>query len=339
MPDDRRIRVSFDELRNVLGQCLRSRGLKGRRAERCAHIFAENDLVGVTSHGLNRFPRFIEWIGRGWIEPAQTPELVTSFGSFERWDGRLGPGPLNAEDCMNRAMHIAEEHSVGILALRNTNHWMRAGTYAWLAADAGFTGICFTNTEPNLPPWGSLEPKLGNNPVAVSIPRSNGRHLLFDGAMSQFSYGALETTARRGQRLSVPGGFAKAGELTDDPEEILASKRALPIGFWKGAGLSLVIDLLAAILSAGQSTRDLGTQEEEYGVSQVFVALGPSLMDAAALEQIEQTLLDLHKAATVGDDPVRYPGERLLEVREQNLLEGIPVERAIWEDVRRLAGE
>jgi len=332
-------RVPVDELRVVLERCLRPRGFGGRRAKRCAGIFAENSLVGVASHGLNRFPRFIEWIERGWIDPPQTPECDASFGSLERWDGRLGPGPLNAEDCMDRAMELAGEHGVGIVALRNTNHWMRAGTYAWQAAADGFAGICFTNTEPNLPPWGSTQPKLGNNPVAVSIPRPNGRHVLFDGAMSQFSYGALETAARRGQTLPVPGGFRESGGLTDDPAAILESKRALPIGFWKGAGLSLVLDLLATALSAGASTCDLGAREGEYGVSQVFVALGRSVMDDAARERIECTLADLHTARTEAGAAVRYPGERLLEIRTENLRNGVPVDEAVWEDVRRLARE
>ena len=336
MPDDGRIRVPFDDVRVALERCLRPRCFRSGRAERCARIFAENDLVGVASHGLNRFTRFIEWIERGWVDPSQTPEVVASFGSLEQWDGRLGPGPLNAQDCMGRAMEIAEEHGVGIVALRNTNHWMRAGTYAWQAAEAGFAAICFTNTEPNLPPWGSEKPVLGNNPVAVSIPRSGGRHVLFDGAMSQFSYGALETAVRRGERLSVPGGFSRSGELTEDPGEILDSQRALPIGFWKGAGLSLVIDLLAATLSAGNTTRDLGTQEGEYGVSQVFLVLDRSLLDSSAQERIERTLVDLHSAGTTGDSPVRYPGEGLLEIRKRNLRDGIPVDEAVWNQVKRL---
>jgi len=328
-------RVPFDDLRAVLEQCLQLRGFDRERAERCARIFAENSLVGVASHGLSRFPRFLEWIERGWIDPTKSPEHVASFGCLERWDGRLGPGPLNAEDSMARTMEIADEHGVGVVALRNTNHWMRAGTYAWQAAEAGFVGICFTNTEPNLPPWGSAQPKLGNNPLSVAIPRSNGRHVLFDGAMSQFSYGKLETAVRRGERLPVPGGFRKSGGLTDDPEEILLSKRALPIGFWKGAGLSLVLDLLATALSAGASTCDLGTREAEYGVSQVFMAFGRSLMDASALERIERTLLDLHAARGEDESLVRYPGEHLLTIRAENLRDGVPVDSAIWEEVQR----
>lgn len=328
-------RVPFEDLCRALERCLYPRGFARERARRCARIVAENSLVGVASHGLNRFPRFLEWIERGWVDPCGTPERVATFGSLERWDGHLGPGPLNAETCMDRATKLAETHGVGVVALRNTNHWMRAGTYAWQAADAGFVGICFTNTEPNLPPWGSSEPKLGNNPLAVAIPRSNGRHVLFDGAMSQFSYGALETAARRNESLPVPGGFGRDGEITDDPAEILASKRALPIGFWKGAGLSLVMDLLAAVLSAGRSTCELGTQDGEYGVSQVFTAFGPRLIGPLGAERIEATLTDLEAA---GDDTsVRYPGERLCMVRERNLREGVPVDEAIWEEVRGLA--
>jgi 3-dehydro-L-gulonate 2-dehydrogenase len=329
-------RVPFDTLCAVLKRCLLLHGFDGERAARCARIFAENSLVGVASHGLNRFLRFLEWIDRGWILPAQSPRRIASFGNLERWDGGLGPGPLNAEDCMDRAVELTEKRGVSVIALRNSNHWMRAGTYAWQAAEAGCIGICFTNTEPNLPAWGSSQPKLGNNPVAVSIPRSNGRHILFDGAMSQFSYGALETAAQRGETLPVPGGFSQAGKLTDDPEEILRSKRALPIGYWKGAGLSLVLDLLATLLSAGRSTCDLGAQAAEYGVSQVFMAITKGVLGAPALQAVERPLVDLHAARAESGASVRYPGEHLLALREENLRDGVPVDAGIWKAVQRL---
>jgi len=332
------VRVPFERLCNVLGTCLRLRGFEPVRAERCARIFSENSLVGVASHGLNRFPRFLEWIEKGWVDPGGTAECIQSLGNLERWDGHLGPGPLNAEVCMTRAMELADAMGAGVVALRNTNHWMRAGTYASQAADAGFVGACFTNTEPNLPPWGGLEPRLGNNPVAVSIPRSNGRHVLYDGALSQFSYGALESKARQGEKLPVPGGFSRAGDLSDNPAEILESQRPLPIGYWKGAGLSLVLDLLAAILASGRSTHDLGSQAGEYGVSQVFVAIGGGLLDGRAVETVEATLGDLHGAPTGDGPPVRYPGERLYRIREANLRDGVPVDESIWSEVLNLSG-
>ncbi len=332
-------RVPYERMLRLLARCLMDRRFSPDRALRCAALFAENSLVGIASHGLNRFPRFLEWIDNGWINPGGIATRVSSHGNLERWDGHLGPGPLLAEQCMQRAIDLASPDSLGCVALRESNHWMRAGSYAWQAADAGLIGLCFTNTEPNVPPWGSVEPKLGNNPFAAAIPRSDGCHILYDGAISQFSYGALETAAQQGKRLPVPGGIANTGEMTDDPAEILASKRALPIGFWKGSGLSLILDLLATILTAGRSTCDLGSQNAEYGVSQVFIAVGARLIDRTASEAIERTLIDLHTARTEDTSSVRYPGEQLYARRIENLRLGIPVDPAAWDDVKRLACE
>ncbi len=255
---------------------------------------------------------------------------MSGLGGLERWDGRLGPGPLNAQDCMTRAIALASEHGLGCVALRNTNHWMRAGTYAWQAADAGCLAICFTNTEPNLPPWGGVEPALGNNPMALAVPRANGRHVLYDGALSQFSYGAMEDAARRGGTLPVAGGFDRAGELTRTPADILATQRALPIGFWKGSGLSLLLDLFASTLAAGLTTRELGKREREYGVSQTFLAFHRTWTGPRGRDAVEQTLAQLSRVETDGDATVTYPGERLFERRAENLRRGVPVEAHVW---------
>ena len=329
------IRIPFHDLRLTLARCLMSRGFSESRANQCAHIFAENSLVGVASHGLNRFPRFLDWIDRSWVNPAAGPERISTHGGIERWDGNLGPGPLNAQQCMGRAMILSESTGIGCVALRNTNHWMRAGTYAWQAAEAGFLAICFTNTEPNLPPWGSDVPKLGNNPIAISIPRKNGRHVLYDGAMSQFSYGTLESAVAHQETLPVPGGFTKEGELTSDPAEIMSSQRALPMGFWKGSGLSLLLDLLATVLTSGKSTHQLGQQEAEYGVSQVFLAFSRSLVDAKSLQAIEDTLADLHSTQNAECRSVTYPGERQFQCRTDNLKHGVAVDAKIWNQVSK----
>ena len=331
---DETLRIPYEDVHATLSRCLRARGFEAERAARCAAIFVDNTVVGVASHGLNRFPRFLEWIDRGWVDPVAAPERVSSWGSLERWDGRLGPGPLNAQDCMNRAIALAAEHGLGCVALRNTNHWMRAGTYAWQAAEAGCLGICLTNTEPNLPPWGAARPALGNNPIALAIPRDDGRHVLYDGAMSQFSYGAMEDAARRGEALPVPGGFNQNGELTQDPAAIVASQRPLPIGFWKGAGLSLLLDLFAAVLSGGATTRELGEREAEFGVSQTFLAFDRSVVGPEEREAIEATLSQMARIDADVDAAVTFPGQRLLDRRAENLQLGVPVDATVWETIR-----
>ena len=96
---------------------------------------------------------------------------------------------------------------------------MRGGTYGWLAADHGCIGICWSNTMPNMPAWGGLNRKIGNNPLIMAVPRSNGEHAMIDCAVSQFSYGKIEDCRLRGVQLPVPGGYDTKGELTTDPTE------------------------------------------------------------------------------------------------------------------------
>lgn len=327
------MRVTYAELNDVLHSVLVKTGLESDRAALCARLFADASRDGVASHGLNRFPRFVHQIHAGIVDVRARPMRVEARGALERWDGRSGPGNLNAHECMQRAIEISRDHGIGCVALANTNHWMRGGSYGWQAADAGAIGVCWTNTLPNLPPWGAREPRLGNNPFVVAIPRPAG-HVVLDMAMSQFSFGALESYRLRGEMLPVVGGFDRSGELTRDPAAIEASGRPLPIGFWKGSGLALALDLLAALLSGGRASHEVPADPDlETGLSQVFIAFDlPSLGESAA------SVVDRVVAAmqTTADGGVRYPGERTLETRRRNLAEGIPVEPSIWTLVRKL---
>lgn len=333
-------RIDFNQLRDTLERALRQLGIPAERAALSARLIAETDLDGITTHGISRFPRFAEMIRLGTVDPAGKPQTITSFGALERWDGRLGPGNLAAHAAMARAMVLAKQHGLGGVALANTNHWQRGGTYGWQAAEAGFAAICWTNTMPNLPPWGATTPALGNNPLVIAIPRAAGP-IVLDMAMSQFSYGSLTAYSERGEPLPVPGGFDAEGKLTQDAASIEASQRALPIGFWKGSGLSFVLDVLGAMLSGGKATHQIPSDSlREAGLSQVFLAVSPdALATHAALDALaDNAIAALHAAAPVTPGrPPRYPGERVLEIRTQNLRLGVPVNAAAWTTVQQIA--
>jgi 3-dehydro-L-gulonate 2-dehydrogenase len=325
------LRIHYDEAVEALSRRLLVLGFSPLRAKPCAALFVDASRDGVYSHGLNRFPRFVRSIRNGHVDVNASPSLVVAFGALERWDGNRGPGNLNAQACMSRAMGLSSQHGIGCVALRNTNHWMRGGAYGWQAADAGIIGICWTNTMPNLPPWGAADARLGNNPLVIAIPRAAG-HIVLDMAMSQFSYGALESYRRKGESLPVIGGFDTAGNLTTDPGEIEATSRPLPIGFWKGAGLALVLDLLASGLSDGNPTcRIAADLERETGLSQMFIALNPERLPDR-LDAIADEVLAYYKPA--GDaGSVRYPGEQVLAIRAKNMAEGIPVDEEVWRQI------
>jgi 3-dehydro-L-gulonate 2-dehydrogenase len=220
---------------------------------------------------------------------------------------------------------------------------MRAGSYGWQAANAGCAAMLWTNTMPNLPPWGATTPALGNNPLVVAVPRASGAHIVLDIAMSQFSYGSLAAYAARGEKLPVPGGFDTRGELSTDPAAIEQTQRALPIGFWKGSGLAFVLDVLAAGLSAGKATSQITPDPlRETGLSQMFLAISPQAAAGfAQMEHAAQAAIDaLHAASPVQKgNPARYPGESTLRIRERNLREGVPVDDGVWQAFLALEAE
>jgi 3-dehydro-L-gulonate 2-dehydrogenase len=335
------LRVAYDDLTHALTRATLHLGLEGERAELCARLFAETTRDGVYTHGLNRFPRFAAMVANGCIDVAAEPVCVAGAGALERWDGHLGPGNLNAYAAMERAIELARLHGLGGVALANTNHWMRGGSYGWLAADSGVFALCWTNTLPNLPAWGTATPTLGNNPLVVAIPRPDGAHVVLDMAISQFSYGSISAYAARGEALPVPGGFDAEGKLTNDPAVLEASQRALPIGYWKGSGLSLALDMLAAMLSSGLATHQLPRDSlRESGLSQIFLAIDPSSFAARAeIDRIANGILESLQAVVPLDParPVRYPGQQTLRLREENLRLGVPVDSAIWDRLLALS--
>lgn len=329
-------RISFGEVQETLAGVLVGLGMDAARAARCARLFAETTRDGVYTHGINRFPRFVGTIRNGSVDVTAEARKVGGFGALERWDGQRGPGNLNALAAMERAIGLGRLHGVGCVAMGNTNHWMRAGTYGWQAAEAGMIGLCWTNTMPNLPPWGGVERVIGNNPLVIAVPRAKGPVVL-DMAMSQFSYGSLESYRKKGEMLPVDGGFDEEGNLTRDPGAIEKTWRPLPVGYWKGSGLAVVLDMIAAMMSLGRATHELSSDALfEAGISQMFLTLNPEALGPSprAAQIADEIVASLHesKAAKEGGK-VRYPGEQTLRVRAENEKLGLPVEEAVWAEI------
>lgn len=331
-------RVPFQILSDEFYRVLTAVGFTGDRSELCAKLFAENQRDGVYSHGLNRFPGFVSGLKSKKINYHAQPEKIEGFGALERWDGNMGVGLVNAHICMNRAMELAADNSIGCVGLSNTNHWMRGGAYALQAAEAGYIGMCWTNTTKLMPPWGSADKKIGNNPLAISIPRDEG-HILLDMAMSQYSNGKLEVLKLQEKQLPLPGGYDTQGNLTVDPGEILTTQRAIPIGYWKGSGLALVLDTMAAIITGGQATHQIGQQSSEYAVSQVYIAIDATGIAGQSIlnETVEAIINDFHTATPLDDNEnVRYPGEGMLRIRKESIENGVLVDETQWDALQSM---
>jgi 3-dehydro-L-gulonate 2-dehydrogenase len=166
--------------------------------------------------------------------------------------------------------------------------------------------------------------------------------VVLDMAMSQYSYGKLQTTRLKDQKLPFAGGYDQDGNLTDEPGAIEASRRILPMGYWKGSGFAILLDLISALLAGGLTTAGIDKADKGSCGSccQVFIAIDPrkintqEFIDQALQETIEQ--LKSSVPATENGE-IFYPGEQSLKTRCENIELGIPVDDGVWAKVKELA--
>ena len=330
------IYVQYEEAVKRMARGL-ERFLNAQDAKRFAEIFAGNSLDGVYSHGMNRYPRYLSYMESGLCDAKVTQaERVSGLGGLEVWDAHFGVGPLIAQQMAERAIELARTHGIACVALRNNSHWLRAGRYGLMMADAGMMGLCMTNTCMNLVAYGAKEPSTGNNPITIAIPRRAGS-LVMDMAVSQYAFGKLEIMAQEGGMLDTPCGYDTDGNLTNDPKKIVESGLMTPMALWKGSALSIMIDLMVSMLSLGRTSLAIGTPADgEKGMSQMFVCMNPAAvidMDKAEA-QMEKTIAFLNALEPKdGVHGVHAPGENLEKTRARNRECGIPVTEDTWQKI------
>ena len=113
----------------------------------------------------------------------------------------------------------------------------------------------------------------------------------------------------------------------------------LPMGYWKGSGLSILMDLIATILSGGHSVSTIGTFSEEVGLTQIMIAIDPTKFNTVAETDAiaEQILADLKRSEPIEEDgEVFYPGERSLKNMKENMQQGIPVVEEVWNTILKM---
>ncbi len=332
------MRVTFETLNAEFYRVLIDRRVPDDQATQCARLFSEATRAGIQSHGINRFPRFIEQLEAGDIIPDAQAELINSLGVIEQWDAKQSIGNVTAERMMNQALDIATKSGLGVVAVKNANHWMRGGAYGYQAAEQGFIGICFTNTVAVMPPWGGKDSRIGTNPLIIAIP--GNPITMVDMSMSMFSYGQLEMHRLAERPLAVDGGFDDNGNPTKDPATLEKNRRILPMGYWKGSGLSIVLDMLATLLSGGLSVAEITEeQSDETCVSQVFMAIDvDQLISRGERDEKLQRITDFVTAAQQDESgaAIRLPGQNYAKTIEHSMTLGIEVDSSVWQRLTSL---
>ncbi len=247
--------------RFVIGVLARH-GVSEQEGAVTARVLVSADLRGIASHGVARLGRYVKGLKAGYIVPGVRADVREPIPAIGVIDARNGIGQVVSEFAMDLAVSKAKANGVGVVTVRNSNHFGIAGYYVQKAIDAGMVGICMTNAAPLVVPTNGADAILGTNPIAFGAPGAGGLDFLLDMATSVVPRGKLEVYDRN--RKQMPTGWAvdEHGYDSKNPGLVLANllKRAgggiLPLGGrgeefsgHKGYGLALMVDVLCGVLS------------------------------------------------------------------------------------------
>lgn len=333
-------RFSYRELVAVVAGALRREGVPDEVAAIEASLMVDADLYGVPSHGILMLARLVVGLRDG--RAAATPAIRTrrDVGATCVIDAGNGPGRYVAAMAMDRAIEKARGHGIGLCLATNTTHWGRAHAYACRAARAGFVGLCTTNAIPTMTVAGLSRAVLGNNPVAIGVPRPHGEEpIVLDVAMTQAALGKVATWRREGRPIPSDWGLDEAGRPTDDPAVVLASGLLLPMGGHKGLGLALMMELMTAALAGGPLGYEMARGDAtglDPGASKLFAAIDVgALVDRAAFDARVDAML-AHLRSADAEHPLLAPGDRGAMARREHERDGIPVHPDIVAQLRAI---
>ena len=335
------IRIGHQQLVSAINHVLSAEGVLPEVCDVEAEVMAEADLMGVPSHGVRMLPGLVRGIREGRASRVPRLRVVRDRSAVCVLDCDNGPGRFVSLRAMQQAVEKARRFGTGVCLAIRTTHWGRAHAYACRAARAGMIGLCTTNAIPNMVAWGSSVPLLGNNPLAIAVPRGEKHDpIVLDIAMSQAAIGKVGTHLREEKPVPHGWGLDSSGQPTTDPKAIMSSRRFLPMGGHKGVGLALMMELLTGALGGELLSHEVGrldTSALDPNATKFFLALDiEAFIDRQSFERKVDELVGYLRGARKPGMEITFPGDRSWQMRDRYLSEGIPIHREIAESLRTI---
>jgi L-2-hydroxycarboxylate dehydrogenase (NAD+) len=321
-------------------------GLPASDAAKVAELMLEADLTGSDAHGVFRLPQYVHRLKIGSTNARPNITIERTAPATALVDGDNGMGHLVMACAAQTAITLARETGVAWVGARQSNHAGAAGAYAALMLEADMIGIYAAVANANhMPLAGGAETLLGTNPLAIAIPAGEEPPLVLDIATSVVSYGTIKN--HRLQNIPLQPGWMvdpETGETVTDPHKTLQAL-LLPMGGYKGAGLALMIGLLAGTLNGALFGRDCvdfnAEPDKATNTGQFMVALDPARFQPLAQfkAEVDRHARELRTSKTLPGETVRLPGAQRAARRADRLANGLALAPELVTQLDELAKE
>lgn len=340
------IGIPSQATRALIADALGAAGLPAADAARCAALMTEADLTGADGHGILRLPQYVRRLKARGFNSRPNITVKKTAPATALVDGDNAMGHLVMSRAATEAIALARETGVSWVGVRRSNHAGPAGLYAEMPAVQGMIGVYAAVANANhMATWGGTDLLLGTNPLAIGVPSGDGP-LVFDMATSIVAYGTVKKYALRGLAMP-PGWFVRpeTGEAITDPNKS-GEGILLPAGEYKGAGLALMIGLLAGVLNGAAFGCDVvdfnadDASETNTGHFIVVVDIARFLPLPTFTAEVDRHIRDLRASKRLpGVEHIRLPGDRRAECRAERLRDGVPIAPPLLAQLDKLAAE
>ena len=336
-------RYSFASLQSFGTALFEAVGLPQDRAGTMTNVFLEADLLGFTTHGMNRISHNLGWLEKGISRQTGEPEILAETSNLFNWDANFLPGPWVMSQAIEQCIDKVKTAGVVSATIRRSQHIACLGAYCPQIAEAGYVALitCSTPNEHSVCAHGGIEPVFSANPIAFVAP-APGYPILFDISMCITAGGYVTRANREGKPL--PGKFLKDrdGNATDDPGVFFDEPPGsiMPIGGeshgYKGYALTMMTEILSMALGGYGRANDTASSDGEANsvyIQMINPAAFGKQADFLAQAQAIKAMCENSHAKT-GDEAVRVPGQRAWARRADQLKNGIELYPSIIEDLK-----
>ena len=306
-------------------------------------MLVDANLAGHDSHGIQMIVYYLACMGRGGLNPGMRGRIATDNGSVIVIDGDMGFGAVIGAYAMDQGIARVKDHGVVLVALRNTHHLGRIGSWAERCLDAGLVSLHFVNVqghEPLAAPYGGIRARLGTNPLCAGVPATKDHaSFVLDFATSRIAFGKVGVAYDNGQQLAAGMMIDRQGLPVTDPGTMIPDTTGgslLPLGDHKGFGLAMLCDLLGGVLTGGGANRPERHVQETTNNGMFSILVDPAALGgwAGMTTEIDALYDWVTSVPTApGCDGVILAGEPERRARAERSANGIPIAEAAWEEL------
>lgn len=332
--------VTATELRRFVTDVFAHEGMTAADAGAMADTLVWANLRGVDTHGVTRLPRYLEMIQEGLMNVGAKPTYSYPAAACLVIDADRAPGPVVLSYAVDRLKVLARDHGIAMALVGQMTHTGALGYYTSNLAEAGYAALAFNAGTAFMPYHGARGAALGTNPISIAVPGGDGHPLVLDMASSAVAMGKLNLARKTGTPLQPGWAVDEAGNPTTDPAKAAMST---PLGGPKGSGLSLMVELLASLLSGNPIIADALQKSGEGGKHRqnaLVIAIDiATFVDPAEFGGQVQRLAGALKALPLAADAVNIlmPGERGYLAMIERAATGIPLPPPILTELATVA--